>query len=181
MADIVQSYGLFWKVDNVFWGAGSNPGALLAVSARARRSEPVDFRDQVGIYILYNGHRMIYVGQAGSGKRGKRFLFKRLRSHRRDVLAGRWDAFSWFGLRRVLKNGRLSKVNRRSRSPLSATLNHMEAVLIAGAEPTLNRQAGRFGRDATRYLQLRDERLGLTDQQMVRQMWQRLSEDSRVA
>lgn len=172
MADIIQAYGLFWKDEHVFWGAGSNAGALFGVSAGARRAEPVDFRDQVGIYVLYNGHRMMYVGQAGSGNR---FLFKRLRSHRRDALAGRWDTFSWFGLRRVLRSGRLSNVNRRARSPLSATLNHMEAVLIATAEPTLNRQGGRFGGSARRYLQVRDERLGLTDQQMIRQVWEQIA------
>lgn len=177
MTDIIQSYGLLWKAENVFWGAGSNPGALFGVAARARRSEPVDFRDQVGIYVLYDGHRMIYVGQAGSGNR---YLFKRLRSHRRDVLAGRWDTFSWFGLRRVLGSGRLSTVNRRSRSALSSTLNHIEAVLIAAAEPALNRQGGRFGRSATRYLQVRDERLGLTDQQMIREVWEQLAEASDV-
>lgn len=177
MADIIQAYGLFWKKDNVFWGAGSNPGALFGVSARARRGTVIDFRDQIGIYILYQGHRMIYVGQAGSGNR---FLFKRLRSHKRDVLAGRWDTFSWFGLRRVLLSGRLSKVNRRATSPLSATLNHMEAVLIAGAEPALNRQGGRFGGSAKRYLQVRDERLGLTDQQMIRDVWEELGKKSNV-
>ena len=48
MAEIIQSYGLFWKADDVFWGKGPNRGALLGVRASGRRSKPIDFRDQVG-------------------------------------------------------------------------------------------------------------------------------------
>lgn len=168
MSNIIQAYGLFWKAENVFWGTPKNPGGLYGVPSRARRSEPVNFRDQIGIYILYSGHDIIYVGQAGSGKR---YLFKRLRSHRRDSLADRWDSFSWFGLRRVLAPGRLAKVNKRTTSSLAQALNHMEAVLISAAEPALNRQGGRFGKQAIRYIQSREKRLGPTDQKMIKDLW----------
>lgn len=97
MSGIIQCYGLFWREEDVFWGAGRTRGQLLGVPARLRTATPTDFRQQVGIYVLYSGHQMIYVGQTGSGKRK---LFSRLKAHRRDSLADRWDRFSWFGLRR---------------------------------------------------------------------------------
>lgn len=52
-------------------------------------------------------------------------------------------------------------------------LNHIEAVLIASAEPSLNKQGGRFGKSAKRYLQIRDGRLGPTESEMLRELWKR--------
>jgi hypothetical protein len=141
MSHIIKSYGLFWSETDVFWGVGSSSGSLLGVPARARSSEPVDFREQIGIYVLYAGHEMIYVGQAGSGNAK---LFSRLKKHRKDVLADRWDHFSWFGLKRALNDGKLSSDSKRAASSVTMALNHMEALLIAAAEPALNRQGGRF-------------------------------------
>lgn len=169
MADVIQSYGLFWREADVYWGAGSQKGELLGVPAKKRSSDPVDFREQIGIYVLYEAHQMVYFGQTGSGKQR---LFKRLRRHRKDVLAGRWDIFSWFGMRRVLKKGKLSNVSQRAGSRLEKALDLTEAILIAAAEPQLNRQGGRFGKSAMKYLQVRDERLGRTQQQMIQEMWE---------
>ena len=159
---IIKCYGLLWQAEDVFWGSGGRPGKLLGVSTRALTKE-VDFHQQIGIYVLYSGHQMVYVGQTGSGSLK---LFYRLRGHRRDALAGRWDRFSWFGLRGVLRSGRLSVEKMRAGATLDVALNHIEAVLIAAAEPTLNKQGGRFGRDR-RYLQKRDPRLGLTESEML--------------
>lgn len=171
---IIRSFGLFWKAEHVFWGKGSQPGALLGVPASGRRSKPVDLRRQVGIYVLYSGHQMIYVGQTGAGNQK---LFSRLKQHRKDMLAGRWDTFSWFGLLYTLSNGKLSTVNQRAGAPLAIALNHMEAILIATAEPQLNRQGGRFGKGVTRYLQYRDKKLGLTDQQLIREIWKKIGSE----
>ena len=84
-------------------GAGRHAGSLLGVPTGARKTEPIDFRTQAGIYVLYFGHERVYFGQAGSGKQ---MLFNRLRTHRKDQLAGRWDKFSWFGLCGVLGSGK---------------------------------------------------------------------------
>ncbi len=170
MADIIENYGLFWREENVFWGAGSSRGSLLGVPAYARTAEPVDFRSQAGLYVLYSGHDLIYVGQAGSGRAT---LFSRLKRHRKDPLADRWDRFSWFGLGRVLSSGKLAKTNARMRSTASTTLNQIEAVLIAAAEPALNRQGGRFGK-RRRYLQVRDDRLGPTQSEMIERIYDQL-------
>lgn len=171
MNTLIQAYGLFWKAESVHWGRGKKAGALLGVRSGGRRGSPIDFRDQVGIYILYDGHRMVYVGQAG---RNKPRLLIRLRHHRRDNLAGRWDTFSWFGLRRVLNNGDLSHVNIKASASLPIVLDQMEAILVAGAEPSLNRQGGRFGKGAHRYYQVRDDRLPPTQSEMIQQLWKGL-------
>ncbi len=128
MGDIITTYGLFWRSEDAYWGAGSNRGTLLGIPAHARTAEPIDFRDQAGLYVLYAGHELIYVGQAGSGRAT---LFSRLKKHRKDQLAERWDRFSWFGLRRVLGTSALGKMNARARSTAATTLNQIEAVLIA--------------------------------------------------
>ncbi len=139
MAGIIKSYGLFWSIDHVFWGRGKQKGELLGVPSRATSSEPVDFRRQIGIYVLYSGHQMIYVGQTGAGNQR---LLARLKAHRSDFLANRWNRFSWFGLRKVLTTGKLSTENTKAGAKLSVVLNHIEAVLIAAVEPTLNKQGG---------------------------------------
>jgi len=170
MNDIIETYGLYWRSEDVYWGAGSKRGTLLGIPAHARSAKPVDFRHQAGLYALYKDHELIYVGQAGSGS-GRAALFTRLKTHRKDKLAGRWDLFSWFGLRRVLPSGRLEEKKKPARPNLAITLNQIEAVLIAVAEPALNLQGGRYGRQR-RYLQFRDDKqLGPTQDQMIQEIY----------
>lgn len=130
-----------WRRDSVFWGLGSRKGVL-----QGRRSHRViDFRKQIGVYVLYDeGRRPVYVGQAGQGNAR---LFSRLRSHRRDSLAPRWQYFSWFGLLRVNKSGRLSGWDDKSKrvsGTIGSTLNEIEGVLIAATEPPFNKQGAKF-------------------------------------
>jgi len=171
---IIQSYGLRWKEADVFWGAGSSPGRLLGVPEDETTVIPTDFREQAGIYILYSGNNLIYVGQVGSGKAK---LFDRLKQHRKpkSPLAGRWDSFSWFGLRRVINQGKaLSQETMKAGSPTTImALNHIEAVLIAATEPSMNKKWGKFGGDTKRYLQVRDERL-TTDREMLEKILEQL-------
>jgi hypothetical protein len=64
-----------------------------------------------------------------------------------DHLGERWQRFSWFGIDPVVgKSGsRCVKEHNPSAPDVSEVLNHLEAILIAAAEPTLNRQGGKFG------------------------------------
>lgn len=105
----------------------------------------IDFRDQIGVYVLYDeGRNPIYIGQAGQGHAR---LFNRLRSHQRDSLAHRWQYFSWFGLLSVNKNGELSgwdDPSKRVIGTIRSTLNEIEGVLIAATEPAFNKQGARF-------------------------------------
>ena len=147
---LVKNYGLMWRRDSVFWGRGKNRGVLQG----RHRGRVIDFREQIGVYVLYDeGRRPIYVGQAGQGNAR---LFRRLRSHRRDSLALRWQYFSWFGLLAVNKTGRLSgwdAPSKRVSGTIRSTLNEIEGVLIAATEPAFNKQGARF-RGIARYRQI---------------------------
>ncbi|HTU34294.1 MAG TPA: GIY-YIG nuclease family protein [Candidatus Acidoferrum sp.] len=168
---LVRNYGLFWNRESVFWGRPHVAGHLKGRPSTAVTREPVDFRDQQGVYVLYDsGFDMIYVGQAGSNDQFR--LFDRLRQHTKDALADRWTKFSWFGVRAVNANGTLHAENAAAHPLLSDVLNHIEAILIYAAEPPHNRQGGRFGEDVEQYLQYRDEeQLGPEFEDMVRDLW----------
>jgi hypothetical protein len=104
---LIRNYGLFWQRDSVAWGRQNVQGHLKGVPARAVRSEPVDFAQQRGVYVLYDeAFHLVYVGQAGANDSQR--LLDRLRNHRRDPLADRWSRFSWFGVNRVLNTGQLA-------------------------------------------------------------------------
>jgi hypothetical protein len=139
----IKNYGLMWHRDRVFWGTGGggNKGSLLG----RRKGAEVDFRRQIGVYVLYDdAHQPVYVGQAGQGNQR---LFTRLRDHCRDYLSARWRYFSWFGLLAANKNGTLSSRDdkqERVRGTIQSTLNEIEGVLIAATEPAFNKQGAHF-------------------------------------
>jgi hypothetical protein len=80
----LRSFGMFWHRDLVFWTAG--PKLLGRQGAGAT---DVNFAAQIGVYLLHDRERVIYVGRATDT------LFARLRAHTADRLGGRWDRFSW--------------------------------------------------------------------------------------
>src|ERR1700680_4765828 len=86
-------------------GWQNNPGSLRGAASRGPNSVPVEFREQRGIYALYANYDLVYVGQTGAGDDR---LFKRLKVHRTDHLAERWDRFSWFGTQWVTKQHQIS-------------------------------------------------------------------------
>lgn len=152
---LIANMGLFWRKDAVFWRGNRGAGrhTLNGKQRRAKRSGPVDFWDQVGIYALYAEYKLVYVGQAGMGDKAS--IGSRLLCHTKDHLAGRWDMFSWFGFRKVNKTDQKLGV-KTEWAP--ATLFHqladvLEGVLIEVAEPPQNSQKGRFGPDVQIYLQ----------------------------
>ncbi len=165
---LVQAVGFFWRENHIFWGKGNKAGRLLGVPSNGKTTVPVDFRKQIGIYVLYSGYQVVYVGQAGVGNQT---LFSRLKQHRKDDLAGRWDRFSWFGVLKVVGKGPKQKLASRKASfhpTLPVVLNHIEGILIHAVEPNMNSQGGRFGDDVIRYHQIRDPHLGLTEEEMLR-------------
>lgn len=165
---LIQNYGLFWREEDVFWGRGNNAGRLLGVLTTNTTADPIDFREQSGVYVLYAEYVMVYVGQAGNGNQK---LFDRLKQHKRDALAGRWNQFSWFGTRRVKADGDLFSEVEGAHSTTEEVLNHIEAILIHVSEPKHNRQGGRFGKKVGQYLQTRDELLGPTAEEMIHELW----------
>ena len=168
---IIENYGLFWKRNRVHWGWPGNRGHLKG------RIGPtgtlVDFRKQKGIYALYgDGLNLVYVGQAGGGNNDT--LFTRLRRHKNDHISLMWSHFSWFGILPVINDEIKTHGGRwKKKSELSNIINHIEAILIAVAEPPRNLQGGRFGR-AKQYDQYIDEDHVYPDiEEMIRYMYDR--------
>ena len=162
---LIANYGLFWKIEDVFWGRPNNSGALYGYR---RNIKEVDFSQQIGIYVLYADYKIVYIGQTGSNKQR---LFNRLKQHREDHLSGRWNQFSWFGLKRVKNNHELSKDKISANTDTEGALNHIEAVLIYAAEPPLNRQGGIWRRETKLFYQLRDKKLGPPVNEMVEKIY----------
>lgn len=159
---LIQNYGLFWKQGGVDWGYQGRgaKGTLCGRYTKRLTDSEVDFREQKGVYVLYDDNfRIIYVGQAGSGNAR---LFVRLRKHKTDHLAQRWSRFSWFGILPVV-NGIIDEEYDVPMPSVSNTLDHIEAILLAAAEPPLNLQRGRFGKEVQKYIQSREPNIGQSD------------------
>ena len=171
---LIRNYGLFWRRNLIFWGAGRKPGHFKGVPSTAMKSDPIDFRQQTGVYALYDeALNLVYVGQAGVRNSN---LFSRIKQHRSDRLAERWDRVSWFGTRKVNSTGnnkgKLAPKGERKNVPMSDVLNHIEAILIEVTEPPNNRQGGRFGDKVQQYLQWRDDKnLYPPLEIMVQEIW----------
>jgi hypothetical protein len=155
---IIANMGLYWKRENVRWvGSRSEKRKLIGKRAKEKTGGSVDFWKQTGIYALYNtDYDLIYVGQAGFGD--KSCIGDRLKHHTRDDLSGRWDKFSWFGLRKVTNKNKLGNKPQHKGGNLTSIGNVLEAILIEVAEPPMNSQGGKFGNKVERYLQDEDER-----------------------
>jgi hypothetical protein len=151
---IVKNMGLFWRRDHVTWRGNRKIGAaaLVGVRSDAKRQGKVNFWNQVGIYALYANYQLVYVGQGGIGD--KSCVGDRLKHHTKYDLAGRWDMFSWFGLRKVVAEGKLGAKFTLAQTTWRNIADILEGVLIEIAEPPMNSQKGRFGKSVHRYLQL---------------------------
>lgn len=125
----IRAFGMYWKYDDVLWS-----GKVKLLGRQNQEAATVDFAEQVGIYLLHDRDRVIYVGRASDT------LAARLKAHTTDRLGGRWDRFSWFGLRSVTEDAQLA-------DPVAGWKHHdvidtMEAVLIECLEPPKNRRGG---------------------------------------
>lgn len=146
----IRCYGLFWNRHAVEWNPGKGGGAfrLLGRDGKNRPGLRVcDFRDQRGIYVLYDHYGAHYVGLAR-----KQPLGNRLRQHLTDRHAESWDRFSWFGFKRVLKGLDAAGLNALGAAPkqlLTDTddkVGDIEALLIQalGTQRRGNWQEMRF-------------------------------------
>ena len=127
---IVACFGMFWERNPIDWRTTPEISGMQYIG-----SDPVDFCNQLGVYLLYDSREVIYVGRATD-----RPLGKRLSEHTRDRLRTRWNRFSWFGLLPVDDSGTLGNLpDSFSSSNMIPTL---EAVLIEALEPRQNRKRG---------------------------------------
>lgn len=134
---------MFWHASKVAWK--TKPKLL---GQQQQGAKAIDFSDQVGIYLLHDRNKVIYVGRCID-----RPLGVRLAEHTKDRLNGRWDRFSWFGLKGVLDSGKLTAPDFSATQ--SEIISLMEAVLIEALEPAQNRKRGDDFSDIE-YLQAED-------------------------
>lgn len=157
----LNAFGMFWRREEVDW---EHRGQTL-LGAQLKAAQPINFADQVGVYILYSGDRVIYVGRITEPRLGPR-----LWDHTRDRLAGRWDRFSWFGVRAVADDGSLGPVPAGNFA-IEMLVATMEALLIEGLEPPQNRRRG-DGFNATEFIQATDPQV---ERRRAQQFFQRLT------
>ena len=144
--NMITHYGLFWSERSVFWGRQKKSGKLLGrikpdldrrgASTKEQREKEQDYRKYVGIYCLYEGGELLYVGQAGL--KSQSTLFKRLKDHRAGPMSGRWDKFSWFGCKSLEEREEGPRITH------TAALAQLEAILISITNPRFNKQSGTF-------------------------------------
>jgi hypothetical protein len=130
---IINAYGIYWNRSLVHW----EPTIPDLLGIQLKGAQEVNFKDQKGIYLLHDSRETIYVGQAI-----EQTLGKRLKDHRTDRLAGRWDRFSWFGFYPVKDDGRLNLETQFNDFTLQTFGDVVEAVLIESIEPRQNRKQG---------------------------------------
>lgn len=134
---LIRAYGENWDPDLVEWGrVGGERGSLDGEFGPLRNPVSCDVWDQVGIYVLLAEWQTVYVGKVTAGNQ----LGSRLRLHRRGDLAGRWDRFSWYGIRRLNKTGKLAATPKQRNVGPAEIINTLEALSIVVAEPPRNRR-----------------------------------------
>jgi hypothetical protein len=165
---MITHYGLSWSERDVRWaGVKGSPAMLLGrvrniTGQRGRplktqASKETNFAHFVGVYCLYAGPELIYIGETGLDT--KRSLFPRLKSHRSGSLSGRWDSFSWFGR---------DACSDKTMSNTKLALQQLEAISIAIINPGFNRQSGTFGGATQVYQCPHEEAAGDTDTRLDR-------------
>ena len=138
----LSAFGMFWKRSLVNWS-----GRSMLLGRQSNNGPTVNFAQQIGLYLLQDGARTIYVGRAADS------LYARLKAHTTDRMAGRWCRFSWFGLRSVSPDGTL--LDAPSAWDRTVVIRTIEALLIESLEPPLNRRRG-DGLCGLEYLQASD-------------------------
>ena len=146
---IVAAFGMYGRREAVDWVRTPKLLGMQQIGAT-----PVDFNGQRGIYLLYDGREVIYVGRTTD-----RALGTRLYEHTIDRLSTRWDRFSWFGLLPVSDSGTLGKMpDTFDAAELAPAL---EAILVEALEPRQNRKRG-DDLAAVEYVQMEDPEIQKT-------------------
>ena len=135
---IIQTFGLFWERAEVDWFPGK--GGSFRLLGHIGRNLPglrlADFRDQIGIYVLYNDY-----GPYNVGLTIDQGLGVRLRQHCGDRHAESWRRFSWFGFRGTEAPSSkellcsLKAYRRNARVDSDTVIGDLEAMLIKTLGP----------------------------------------------
>lgn len=161
---IINAFGIYWNRNLVHWKTTPDLLGIQQIGA-----SEVNFKDQIGIYLLHDSRETIYVGQAI-----EQTLGQRLRNHTSDRLGGRWDRFSWFGLYPVSENGNLLTEIKLDGITVQSLGDILEAILIESIEPRQNRKQGNlfFGLE---YLQQESPEIKKKQkEQLIRELTEKL-------
>jgi hypothetical protein len=142
---LIKALGMYWRRTWVEWV--TKPKLL---GTQTEGAVQVDFAEQLAVYLLHDGREVVYVGRASDNRLGGR-----LGEHTRDRLNGRWDRFSWFGMRHVDDKGQLGPITQIETFTAESLIGTLEALLIEGLEPRQNRRRG-DDFQAVEYLQVED-------------------------
>ena len=143
---IITSFGIRWSREDVIWKAYPE-----IWGQQQRDADIIDFSKQIGVYLLYNHGQLVYIGKAM-----ERGLGQRLFEHTSDRLKGRWNQFSWFGLKPITEKGNLEDIPSQYTGAL--VISTLEGVLIEACETGQNRRQG-DGFRAIEFIQVRDSKL----------------------
>jgi hypothetical protein len=149
----LRAFGMYWKRDAVIWR-----GKPKLLGRQGLAATKVNFANQIGVYLLHDRDRVLYVGRATDS------LVTRLLAHTTDRLGGRWDRFSWFGLRNVGLGGEL--VDSAEPWDQLVVIETLEALLIESLEPPLNRRRG-DNFSGVEYIQMVDPEIERLQQKQV--------------
>lgn len=168
----IRNFGHYWSRELIDWGwqGQGNQGRLLGSLRTNAEKADADFRNQIGIYVLYDENReAVYVGQTG---RGNNRLFHRLRQHSRGPMRDRWTSFSWFGFLHVDDDGQLVELDEYAipAHPLTDALNQFEAILLQVIEPRLAKQGPNWN-GTVEYFQFAEDEVTTLDH-----LWNELQE-----
>ena len=132
----IYAFGLFWHADEIDWFPGRGKRDAFHLLGRqgkySNKLRMADFRDQLGLYILYGNYGPHYAGLTHRQTFGKR-----LKDHMRDEHRGKWDRFCWFGFKQVLKTRNRDglhrlrdKIPQRTSIDPNIAIEEMKALLI---------------------------------------------------
>ncbi len=161
---IINSFGIYWNRELVHWKSYPDLLGIQQVGA-----SEVNFKEQIGVYLLHDGRETIYVGQAIEQPLGKR-----LKMHTIDRLSGRWDRFSWFGFYPISDKGKLITDIKFGNITFQNLGDLLEAVLIESIEPRQNRKQGNLF-SGLEFLQQEDPEIQkIRKQQLIRELTEKL-------
>jgi hypothetical protein len=157
----IKNFGHYWSRELIDWGwrGKGNQGSLRGTLKPEGKEHIADFREQIGIYLLYNSNReVVYLGQTGKGAQR---LFIRLRQHAHGQMRDRWSNFSWFGFLDIdAKTKKLVEADDPDNAVLGshiAALDEIEAILLQVLEPRLNKQGPKWGKETQEIFQFAEE------------------------
>ena len=135
----ISAYGLYWEREKVKW----NGAATKLMGRQTPESDPVDFAEQIGVYLLHNNGRTLYVGRTTDRLRSRLVSHCNPSNSIANQLSFRWNQFSWFGFRDV-GDGSAGLKQMPQQIDANRFVAIMETVLIEALEPPINGRRGEY-------------------------------------